>query len=65
MFWEGEGGWKVQERGTPALLRGELWGRLALRGAQSEAGWRRRGLAGSCRSRLGVRLLSGLPMLFM
>lgn len=22
--WEGEGGWKVRERGTPAVLRGEL-----------------------------------------
>lgn len=62
---EGEGGWKVQERGTPVVLRGELWGRLALRGAEQEDGCRRRGLAGSCRSRLGVRLLSGLPRWFM
>ena len=63
--WEGEGGWKVRERGIPAALRGELWGRLALRGAEREEGWRRRGLAESCRSMLGVLLLSGLPMWFM
>lgn len=63
---EGDGGWKVRERDTPAVLRGELWGRLALREeAESEEWWRRTGLAGSWKSRLGVRLLSGLPMWFM
>lgn len=62
IVWEGEGGWKVRERGIPAVLRGELWGRLALRGPETEDGWRRRGLAGSFKSILGVRLLSGLPM---
>ena len=54
------------ERGTPALLMGELWGRLARRGAERvDAGWRRRGLDGSWRSLLGVRLLRGLPMWLM
>lgn len=64
MGWEGEVWWKVKERGTPAVLKGELWGRLDLRGAEATAGWRRSGLAGSCRSELDVRLLSGVSRWF-